>query len=100
MSTVTAEAPFVFTGCVEVRQAVQKLLADCAVLRSQHARPVHRQFVRMASRHPFRPCLIDSVNKKKFFRYGEVLAGFAPYTEASLAGSDGVARLEQSFVVS
>jgi acyl-[acyl-carrier-protein]-phospholipid O-acyltransferase/long-chain-fatty-acid--[acyl-carrier-protein] ligase len=60
----------------EVRQAVQQLSADCAIERSARKRPVHRQFVRMASRHPFRPCLIDPlVQKEGALSYGKVLAG-------------------------
>src|SRR5207245_1301218 len=42
----------------DVRQAIQKLSADCAKRRSDERLPVHRQFVRMAARHPFRPCFI------------------------------------------
>jgi predicted acetyltransferase len=42
--------------------------------------------------------LANNTDAIAFWR--RVLAGFAPYAEASLAGSDGVARLEQSFVVS
>src|SRR5207302_10100874 len=34
----------------EVRLAIQKLSADCAIRRSSKTRSVHRQFVRMASR--------------------------------------------------
>jgi acyl-[acyl-carrier-protein]-phospholipid O-acyltransferase/long-chain-fatty-acid--[acyl-carrier-protein] ligase len=63
-STVTA---------VEVRQAIQKLSADCSIAAASKRRPVHRQFIRMAARHPFRTCIIDS-NTKKVFRCGEVLA--------------------------
>lgn len=48
----------------EVRQAVQKLSADCALERSPRTWPVHRQFVRLASKHPLRPCLIDPLYKK------------------------------------
>jgi len=59
---------------VEVRQAIQKLSADCSIAAANKRRPVHRQFIRMAARHPFRTCLIDS-NTKKVFRCGEVLAG-------------------------
>jgi acyl-[acyl-carrier-protein]-phospholipid O-acyltransferase/long-chain-fatty-acid--[acyl-carrier-protein] ligase len=49
------------TSPAEVRQAVQKLSADCAVQRSPRSRAVHRQFVRTASRwRQFRkPCIID-----------------------------------------
>ena len=39
----------------EVRQAIQKLSADSAIRRAASRRPVHRQFVRMACRHPLRP---------------------------------------------
>jgi acyl-[acyl-carrier-protein]-phospholipid O-acyltransferase / long-chain-fatty-acid--[acyl-carrier-protein] ligase len=59
-------------SAAQVRQAIQKLSADCATKRRQPL--VHRQFVRMASRHPFRPCLIDPAVRRKPFRYGEVLA--------------------------
>jgi len=59
---------------VEVRLAIQKLSADCSIAAANKRRPVHRQFIRMAARHPFRSCLIDP-NTKKIFRYGEVLAG-------------------------
>src|SRR5262249_28577917 len=37
--------------------------------------PVHRQFLRMACRHPFRICFIDHANNGKMLRYAEVLAG-------------------------
>jgi acyl-[acyl-carrier-protein]-phospholipid O-acyltransferase/long-chain-fatty-acid--[acyl-carrier-protein] ligase len=59
----------------EVRLAVQKLSADCSVQRSDHCRPVHRQFVRVAARHPFKTCLIDPAVRKKPLRYYHVLAG-------------------------
>jgi acyl-[acyl-carrier-protein]-phospholipid O-acyltransferase/long-chain-fatty-acid--[acyl-carrier-protein] ligase len=59
---------------VEVRQAIQKLSADCAVKRGNQRLPVHRQFVRTACRHPFRSCFIDHANNGKVYRYGEVLA--------------------------
>ncbi len=59
---------------VEVREAIQKLSADCSVRRADQRRPVHRQFVRTAVRHPFRPCFFDASNPaKQKFRYGEVL---------------------------
>jgi acyl-[acyl-carrier-protein]-phospholipid O-acyltransferase/long-chain-fatty-acid--[acyl-carrier-protein] ligase len=59
----------------EVRQAIQKLSADCAIARTGERRLVHRGFVRRAARHPFRPCLSDSTSKGRVLRYGEVLAG-------------------------
>src|SRR5262249_16296108 len=46
----------------QVRQALMKLSADCAVERARHTRPVHRTFVRVAARHPFRPCFLDSTS--------------------------------------
>jgi acyl-[acyl-carrier-protein]-phospholipid O-acyltransferase/long-chain-fatty-acid--[acyl-carrier-protein] ligase len=63
------------TAAVELRQMIQKLSADCALARADERRPVHRQFVRMAARHPFRPGLVDPVNNGRVYRYGEVLAG-------------------------
>jgi acyl-[acyl-carrier-protein]-phospholipid O-acyltransferase/long-chain-fatty-acid--[acyl-carrier-protein] ligase len=64
------------TQAAEVRQAVQQLSADCAIERAGRKRPVHRQFVRMASRHPFRSCIIDPlVQKEGALSYGKVLAG-------------------------
>ena len=58
----------------DVRQAIQKLSADSAVRRARHRPLVHRQFVRQAARHPFRPCLIDANAPKPVLKYGEVLA--------------------------
>ncbi len=64
------------TRAAEVRQAVQELSAEGAVERSPHKRPVHRQFVRMASKHPLRPCIIDpQAGKEGILSYGKVLAG-------------------------
>src|SRR5262249_39756753 len=60
------------TPAVQVRQAIQKLSADCAIARINQRRPVHRQFVHMAARHPFRRCIIDPLNNGKAYRYGEV----------------------------
>jgi acyl-[acyl-carrier-protein]-phospholipid O-acyltransferase / long-chain-fatty-acid--[acyl-carrier-protein] ligase len=60
----------------QVRHAVQKLSADCSIARKDLRRPVHRQFVRIAARHPFKPCIIDPNNQlKPIFKYGEVLVG-------------------------
>src|SRR5207248_2788680 len=42
--------------------------------RSAEKRPVHRQFVRMASKHPLRSCIIDPLFPKKRLSYGKVLA--------------------------
>jgi acyl-[acyl-carrier-protein]-phospholipid O-acyltransferase/long-chain-fatty-acid--[acyl-carrier-protein] ligase len=62
------------SSAFEVRQAMQKLSADCAKERTRHTRPVHREFVRRASRHPFRSCLLDSVTGTQL-SYGKALAG-------------------------
>jgi acyl-[acyl-carrier-protein]-phospholipid O-acyltransferase/long-chain-fatty-acid--[acyl-carrier-protein] ligase len=58
---------------IEVRQAIQKLSADCAIQRTPNRRLVHQQFVRMACRHPFRSCLIDPIGEREF-NYGKALA--------------------------
>src|SRR5207245_5500325 len=59
----------------EIRQVIQKLSADCALARRDERLPVHRQFVRMAARHPFRPCFIDTNNKGKVLSQAMALAG-------------------------
>jgi acyl-[acyl-carrier-protein]-phospholipid O-acyltransferase/long-chain-fatty-acid--[acyl-carrier-protein] ligase len=61
---------------VEVRMAIQRLSAECSIVRNKDRRPVHRQFVRVAARHPFKPCIVDPTNKEKpVYRYGTVLTG-------------------------
>ncbi len=57
-----------------VRLAIQKLSADWAIRRSDELLPVHRRFVRMAARHPFRPCVFDSL-RPEGLSYGRTLAG-------------------------
>jgi acyl-[acyl-carrier-protein]-phospholipid O-acyltransferase / long-chain-fatty-acid--[acyl-carrier-protein] ligase len=59
----------------DVRQAIEKLSADSAVRRAPERKPVHRQFVRMACRHPLRPCLLDPASPRPRLNYGETLAG-------------------------
>lgn len=51
------------TAAWQVRQAVQKLQADCFNLRKYEHKPVHRQYVRVACRHPFRSALLDATSK-------------------------------------
>jgi acyl-[acyl-carrier-protein]-phospholipid O-acyltransferase/long-chain-fatty-acid--[acyl-carrier-protein] ligase len=64
------------TPAHQVRHAIQYLLARSFVLRSQERLPVHRQFVRIAGRRPFRPCLVDPTNAQKpYLTYAETLAG-------------------------
>jgi acyl-[acyl-carrier-protein]-phospholipid O-acyltransferase/long-chain-fatty-acid--[acyl-carrier-protein] ligase len=58
----------------EVRQALQKLAADCARERLHEMLPVHRAFVRRAARHPFRSCFVDSATGTRL-TYGRALAG-------------------------
>jgi acyl-[acyl-carrier-protein]-phospholipid O-acyltransferase/long-chain-fatty-acid--[acyl-carrier-protein] ligase len=65
------------TRAADVRQAIQSLSADCAIARADRRKPVHRQFVRMAAHHPFRPCLADSTSKGRDLNYGKTLAGAA-----------------------
>src|SRR5262249_58691717 len=59
----------------EVRMAIQKLSADAALARNPERRPVHRQFVRVAARHPFRACFFDPAGQAKVLNYGKALAG-------------------------
>jgi acyl-[acyl-carrier-protein]-phospholipid O-acyltransferase/long-chain-fatty-acid--[acyl-carrier-protein] ligase len=63
------------TPAAEVRLAIQKLSADCAVERGARRRLVHRQFVRMAAGHPFRPCIFDATLPNGKLSYGRTLAG-------------------------
>ncbi len=61
----------------EVREAVQKLSADCAIARSDQCRPVPAEFVHAAARRPFRPCVIDATDPSKqplTLSYSTVLA--------------------------
>ena len=57
----------------EVRQALQKLSADCARERLRETMPVHRAFIRIAARQPFRSCFIDSATGRRL-NYGSTLA--------------------------
>jgi acyl-[acyl-carrier-protein]-phospholipid O-acyltransferase/long-chain-fatty-acid--[acyl-carrier-protein] ligase len=61
---------------IQVRIAVQKLSAESSIARSDQRRPVHRQFVRLAARHPFKTCIIDPNSQTKtIYKYCEVLTG-------------------------
>ncbi len=63
------------TPAAAVRQAVQQLWADHAVAHAEEIRPAHLQFIRMAAKHPFHPCLIDSsVPGGRKLAYGRSLA--------------------------
>jgi acyl-[acyl-carrier-protein]-phospholipid O-acyltransferase/long-chain-fatty-acid--[acyl-carrier-protein] ligase len=61
------------TSAAVVRQAIQKLSADWALRRSHELLPVPRRFVRMAARHPFRPCVFDTL-RPEGLTYGRALA--------------------------
>ncbi len=60
-----------------VRQLIQVMSADVAKQRTAAILPVHRQFIRSAARHPFRPCLIDTTRGPQpvVLNRGKVLAG-------------------------
>jgi acyl-[acyl-carrier-protein]-phospholipid O-acyltransferase/long-chain-fatty-acid--[acyl-carrier-protein] ligase len=59
----------------DARLAVQELQAQCFKLRMPERKPVHRQFVRMACRRPFRSCLIDPNPNGKRLNYSMALTG-------------------------
>ena len=54
-----------------VRQAVQEVGSKSVELRKTRQIPLHRQFVRMAKAHPFRPCIADSAGDG--MSYGKTL---------------------------
>lgn len=59
----------------QARQALQELSAKLAIDRAPWRRPVHRQFVRMAARHPFRLCWVDSTAPGQDLTYGKAYVG-------------------------
>ena len=63
------------TDAAEISLALQKLSADCSLNRENDRELVHRHFVRIAARHPFRSCLVDTTAGSGVFNYGKVLAG-------------------------
>jgi acyl-[acyl-carrier-protein]-phospholipid O-acyltransferase/long-chain-fatty-acid--[acyl-carrier-protein] ligase len=63
------------TGGAQARQALQETSARAHVARTPRRRPVHRQFVRMAARHPFRPCWIDSTAPGQDMNYARAYVG-------------------------
>jgi acyl-[acyl-carrier-protein]-phospholipid O-acyltransferase/long-chain-fatty-acid--[acyl-carrier-protein] ligase len=63
------------TGPAAVVAAQRLLSAGRALARAHLRRPVHRQFVRIAARHPFRPCIIDSSQPGRTLSYARALAG-------------------------
>ncbi|HWY86055.1 MAG TPA: 1-acyl-sn-glycerol-3-phosphate acyltransferase, partial [Gemmataceae bacterium] len=81
------------TAAFKVRQAIQHLSADSAIRRSAQRRPVHRQFIRMAASHPWRPCIVDANAVKPVVKYGEVLAGAKILTKRLRAPLQGDAMV-------
>lgn len=74
--TVAFGAPMPATAtAAEVRQVIQRLSAECAIVRSDRRPLVHRQFLRMAARHPFRACLVDPNGQGTIHGYGRVAVG-------------------------
>lgn len=62
------------TSATRVRQEVLRVGAYCHRHANHWSRPVHRQFVRNAARHPFRSCMIDATLRREL-NYGKALAG-------------------------
>jgi acyl-[acyl-carrier-protein]-phospholipid O-acyltransferase/long-chain-fatty-acid--[acyl-carrier-protein] ligase len=63
------------TDAAHARQALQELSARLAIERGPRRRPVHRQFVRMAARHPFRLCWVDSTAPGQDMSYAKAYVG-------------------------
>jgi acyl-[acyl-carrier-protein]-phospholipid O-acyltransferase/long-chain-fatty-acid--[acyl-carrier-protein] ligase len=59
-----------------LRQVIVQMSAEQAKQRAKSVLPMHRQFVRSAARHPFRPCLIDTTTPQvRLLNRGKTLAG-------------------------
>jgi acyl-[acyl-carrier-protein]-phospholipid O-acyltransferase/long-chain-fatty-acid--[acyl-carrier-protein] ligase len=56
-----------------IRHAVDLLMADSFTHRKRSQKPVHRQFVRKACRHPFRSALIDPAPNGRRLNYIQTL---------------------------
>src|SRR5262249_36599377 len=63
------------TPAATARQALQEVSAKVHVAGSPGRRPVHRQFVRMAARHPFHPCWVDSTAPGQDMNYAKAYVG-------------------------
>jgi acyl-[acyl-carrier-protein]-phospholipid O-acyltransferase/long-chain-fatty-acid--[acyl-carrier-protein] ligase len=57
----------------QLRQVIQQLQSQCFLLRREDHKPAHRQFVRMACRHPFRSCIIDGLTEGKELNFAQTL---------------------------
>jgi acyl-[acyl-carrier-protein]-phospholipid O-acyltransferase/long-chain-fatty-acid--[acyl-carrier-protein] ligase len=58
-----------------VVQAQLELMARLAIERGPWRRPVHRQFIRMCARHPFRKCWVDSSAPGQDMTYAKAYVG-------------------------
>src|SRR5260370_826259 len=78
------------TTAAEARVNIQKMSADGALARSAERLPVHRQFVRMAARYPFKLCFIDTMQNGLVLSQAKVLAQRRPQPagQAHRAGED------------
>jgi len=64
------------TTAPQVRQVIQELSAETAKERTKESLSPHRQFIRMAARHPLRDCIIDVIAEKpRTLSFGRALAG-------------------------
>jgi acyl-[acyl-carrier-protein]-phospholipid O-acyltransferase/long-chain-fatty-acid--[acyl-carrier-protein] ligase len=74
--TVVFDAPVTAqTTPDELERRIQILLGQAFENRRDWEWPVHRQFIRQVSRHPFRVCVIDGMQKGLRLSYAETLAG-------------------------
>ncbi len=62
------------TRAADVRQAIQYLSATSSIARTEGRLPIHRQFVRVARKHLFKPCLFDGTGQHGSYTYGRALA--------------------------
>jgi acyl-[acyl-carrier-protein]-phospholipid O-acyltransferase/long-chain-fatty-acid--[acyl-carrier-protein] ligase len=63
------------TSAANACQALQELSAQLAIDRGPDRRPLHRQFIRRAARHPFHPCWIDSSAPGQDMNYAKAYVG-------------------------
>src|SRR5262249_10304703 len=75
VSVTFGEALPAGTPAAIARQALQETSARVHVAQTPRRRPVHRRFVRMAARHPFRPCWIDSTAPGQDMNYARAYVG-------------------------
>jgi acyl-[acyl-carrier-protein]-phospholipid O-acyltransferase/long-chain-fatty-acid--[acyl-carrier-protein] ligase len=69
------------TPAAQARQVLQEVSAKAHVAHTPKRRPVHRQFVRVAARHPFRSCWIDSTAPGQEMNYAKAYVGSVCLTQ-------------------